>query len=825
MKLELKPFQEEAVAKTVAHMRAAWRESRTGSLQAIVLSAPTASGKTVIATAALEAIVAGDEVAAGDDRAVVLWVTDLPELNEQTRRKMDDYSSVFKTRNGTLVLVDTDFDVETFTPGRVYFLNTQKLVAGRTLVSAGDDRQFTIWETVANTLADDTKHLYCVIDEAHRGMTAGADREVAQSIIQKFILGSPGEISPMPVIVGISATPERFAALLGTTVARTTRPVPVPATAVRESGLLKERVSLFHPTEGQPADMTLLRRAASDWGHYTSRWAAYSETYGAPLVTPILIVQVLDGDARHVTRTDLAEVIAVIRDEVGGLEDAAFAHAFQDGDALTLGTSTIRYLAPPDIDRDPEVRVVFFKTSLNVGWDCPRAEVMMSFRTAVDATHIAQLVGRMVRTPLVRRIEADDFLNSVALHLPHYDATELARVVERLTEATDNMVEIGEPPVALRTRADTDLVFAAFEALPSYAVPRVRHGSDVRRLAKLARALDLDGLDTDVEDREIGALADVLVAAYARLRDDAAFQAAITENGTLDVRQLDIDPFGQIAEDHDSISVTVSPENIEDLFEAAGRRLGEGLHRAYWRMRVDTDPAALTTGRVEIVAIAARPTEVAALRTTARDRANALLAKFETEIAALPEERRQVYTEIRGLAGDPSLEPLRYPDEALFPTGTADYPTHVYVAADGSARIRVNAWESAVIEAETARTDHLAWLRNLDRKPWSLAVPYEFEGERKPVYPDLLFARTGPDGNVIVDLLDPHLPRLDDAPAKAIGLAKYALLHGGKFGRIEIIRVRDNVPRALDLKNATIRDQILKVTTTAHLQALFDTLG
>lgn len=825
MKLELKPFQEEAVEKTVAHMRAAWRESRTGSLQAIVLSAPTASGKTVIATAALEAIVAGDEVAAGDERAVVLWLTDLPELNEQTRRKMDEYSSVFKTNNGSLVVVDTDFDAETFTPGRVYFLNTQKLVAGRMLVSAGDDRQFTIWESIANTMADATKHLYCVIDEAHRGMTAGPDRDVAQSIIQKFILGSPGEISPVPVIVGISATPERFAALLGTTVARTTRPVPVSAKAVRESGLLKERVSLFHPTEGQPADMTLLRRAASDWREYTARWAAYSAAYGAPLVRPILIVQVLDGDARHVTRTDLAEVINIIRDEIGGLDDIAFAHAFQEGDALAIGTSSVRYLAPADIDRDPDVGVVFFKTSLNVGWDCPRAEVMMSFRTAVDATHIAQLVGRMVRTPLVRRIEANDFLNSVALHLPHYDATELTRVVERLTEATDGMVEIGDPPVALRMRPGTEVVFAALEALPSYTVPRVRHGSEVRRLAKLARALDLDGLDSDVERREMGALSDVLVAAYERLKGEAAFQAAIAENGTLDVRQLDIDPFGGVVDEHESIRVTVSPENIEDLFEAAGRRLGEGLHRAYWRRRATIDPGALNTGRVEIVAIASRPEEVAALRTAARDRANDLLAMFETEIVAQPEERRQIYAEIRGMAGDPSLEPLRYPDEASFPIGTADYPTHLYVASDGAAKIRVNAWEDAVIGAETARGDHLAWLRNADRKPWSFAAPYEFDGERKPVYPDLLFARAGPNGQVIVDLLDPHLPRLDDAPAKAIGLAKYALLHGDKFGRIELIRVVDSIPRALNLKNPTVRSQVLKVTTTAHLQALFDTLA
>ena len=46
---------------------------------------------------------------------------------------------------------------------------------------------------------------------------------------------------------------------------------------------------------------------------------------------------------------------------------------------------------------------MFFKMALSTGWDCPRAEVMMSFRRAEDHTYIAQLLGRMVRTPLARR--------------------------------------------------------------------------------------------------------------------------------------------------------------------------------------------------------------------------------------------------------------------------------------------------------------------------------------------------------------------------------------------------------------------------------------
>ena len=43
---------------------------------------------------------------------------------------------------------------------------------------------------------------------------------------------------------------------------------------------------------------------------------------------------------------------------------------------------------------------------------------MMSFRHAEDATYIAQLLGRMVRTPLQCHIMVDDSLNDVRLYLP-----------------------------------------------------------------------------------------------------------------------------------------------------------------------------------------------------------------------------------------------------------------------------------------------------------------------------------------------------------------------------------------------------------------------
>jgi len=84
------------------------------------------------------------------------------------------------------------------------------------------------------------------------------------------------------------------------------------------------------------------------------------------------------------------------------------SHCFQDQADLQISGHIIRKVEASRIQDTGEIKVVLFKTALSTGWDCPRAEIMMSFRRAQDPTSIAQLVGRMIRTPLARRIEKDE---------------------------------------------------------------------------------------------------------------------------------------------------------------------------------------------------------------------------------------------------------------------------------------------------------------------------------------------------------------------------------------------------------------------------------
>lgn len=822
MKLVLRDFQLEAVDELVRKLRQASADAATGDGQAVGLTSPTGSGKTAIATAAIERLIEGDDMVAGNPLATFLWITDQPELNEQTRRKMLATSNVLG--QDRLVVIDASFDEEHLQPGRVYFLNIQKLGKEKYLVTRGDDRTYTIWETVANTIERRGGNLLVIVDEAHRGMSESAvARQEALTIVQKFIKGQPAELPPAPVILGVSATLERFQSLLqGTN--RTTRIVTVDPEDVRRSGLIKEVLTLYNPTKDQPNDMTMLRAAARDLRRIADRWAAYCAKQGETEVRPILVVQVQDASATAPSKTDLSETLSAIDDEIGPLDPSAFAHAFQEGARLAVGDRAIRYLSPSSIQDDQDVRIVFFKTSLNTGWDCPRAEVMMSFRAANDATAIAQLVGRMVRTPLAHRVDADEELNSVALYLPHYDPAELEKVKARLTTADpDGLPQMdvrdGTEYRALARADDKARCFEVLEIVPSYVIPRNRPTSEVRRLMRLAHRLANDDIRPSALDDAVGTLLLQLRSEFQTLNMNLGFRNALDSMGTVEVEKRRVN-FGLGVEDDSRLNYELSAENVDDLLSAAGRKFPEGLHKAYVKYRVQVDHVAIRVAKFEIAALGGEPSTVAAVERAARNMVRDWLDEYRRQIPAVPEARRREYDEIRQMATELEWFVLVAPDAITVPVSATTWRDHLYTDASGSYPATLTSWERQVIEEDSARADFAGWLRNPPRKPWALRVPYELEGLRA-MYPDFLLFRNE-RGDVVVDILDPHLLEMADAPAKAKGLADYAAKHGHLFGRIELVIVRDKLIRRIDLRDEEKRRRVQAVTSNQHLRLLYE---
>lgn len=441
MKVELFPFQKRALSDIrMKTAEALGSYHRTHAPQVVSFTAPTGAGKTIIMSALIESILYGDDSYAEQPNAIIVWLSDSPQLNEQSKLKID--SKADKIRLSQCVTVTEDsFDKETFEDGHIYFLNTQKLSVTSRLTKNGDNRSYTIWETLANTVRDKSDRLYFIIDEAHRGMQ-GREASKATTIMQKFIKGSDEDhIPPMPVVIGMSATTQRFNALVEGT-SSTIHKAIVTADEVRASGLLKDRIVITYPeASAVNNDMAILQAAADDWKEKWEHWTQYCFEQHYAYVNPILIIQVLNGTGGKLTDSNLDDCIAKIEERTGfKLESGQVVHTFGGTTAsLTVNGLEVRYEEPSRIADDRNIRIVFFKENLSTGWDCPRAETMMSFKRANDATYIAQLLGRMVRTPMQMHIQVDDVLNDVHLYLPYFNEETVKDVVEALqsTEGGD----------------------------------------------------------------------------------------------------------------------------------------------------------------------------------------------------------------------------------------------------------------------------------------------------------------------------------------------------------------------------------------------------
>ena len=184
---------------------------RYGSKTQFSLTATTGAGKTVMAAAVIEALFFGNDEFdfEPDPGAVVLWFSDDPSLNEQSRARVQEAASELDSR---LRVIEATFSEPSLRPGHVYFLNTQKLsknsrlVRGEPAPTPGqvrlfeprpDEMQSSIYDVITNTVDNKDLTLYFVLDEAHRGMgTTSKDRS---TIVQRLINGQ-GAVPPMPVV-------------------------------------------------------------------------------------------------------------------------------------------------------------------------------------------------------------------------------------------------------------------------------------------------------------------------------------------------------------------------------------------------------------------------------------------------------------------------------------------------------------------------------------------------------------------------------------------------------------------------------------------------
>lgn len=849
MKFTLKDYQDEAVSDVLDRLRKArkrWHED--GDKHAFSLTATTGAGKTVMAAAVFEALFHGndDYDFEPDPGAVVIWFSDDPSLNEQSRWRLQEASD--RLTISDLVTVGSTFAGERFQPGKIYFLNTQKLSKNSLLVRGHDEgdpaietadgqrimpdlRSHTIWDTIQNTIEDPDLTLYLVLDEAHRGMRDQVSG--TQTIVRKLINGS-GSVPGIPVVWGISATVQRFNdAVKGMEGHNSLVNVVVDPKKVQDSGLLKDTINLDVPDETGDFTTVLLRRGTQKLKEISIAWAEYAKQQDdAGTVHPLMVLQVPNSPDHN----DIGKWLDVIFDTWPDLPGDCVANVFGEHKTESFGSRSAPYIQPERVQESDWVRILVAKDAISTGWDCPRAEVMVSFRAATDKTHITQLLGRMVRTPLARRIPGNERLNAVDCLLPHFNKTSVEAVVTALMTGGEAGEELPGRRVLINPRemkpnpAIPEVVWEKLLSLPSQTLPK-RQARPVKRLTALAHELSVDGLIKDAGSKAHAEMHKVLDGAQVRYADEIkkARDGVLTVEGKtvkadVETKAMSFNDFVEAAD----YAV------IEDAYKRAARIISPDLARTYAEHLAskaddDEDPEeALIDAHTTVAAMGLVADIQTDLEAAAEKLSNQWLTQHRVAIKSLSDERQEVYRQIREMSADPLDVDLARPHMWLQPTTAREadgtqvplprFEKHLLCDDDGTFPESFNSWEDKVLSVEMDRPETVGWYRNPARASQdSLGVTYEDGSEIKIVRPDFIFFAELPDGTIAADILDPHGTQFGDSLPKLKGLCRYAEANDGIYRRIDAIAQIDGKYRVLDLTEASVRAAIGSATSVTDL--------
>ena len=132
-------------------------------------------------------------------------------------------------------------------------------------------------------------------------------------------------------------------------------------------------------------------------------------------VNPLMLIQLPDNKSNLVSKKEA--VIKIL--EKRGITE-------KNG-KLAIWLSEDKSDTLPNIEKnDNEVEVLIFKQAIALGWDCPRASLLVIFRESKSFTFTIQTIGRIMRMPELRYYTKEPELNQgyVFTNLPNIEITE-----------------------------------------------------------------------------------------------------------------------------------------------------------------------------------------------------------------------------------------------------------------------------------------------------------------------------------------------------------------------------------------------------------------
>ena len=346
--------------------------SLSGHRKQLIFKAPTGAGKTVMASQMLNDLT--EELQSRGDcpyqQLAYIWIAP-NKLHQQSYIKMKDFFS--ETHLLRPVMYDELDQSEGYIkPGEILFVNWESINKEKNVMVRDSEQSMSVYEITRRTQEEQGLPIVVVIDEEHLFWSKSADKSA--KVLQK--------INPK-VEIRISATPKTHSDYT----------VVIPREKVIEEEMIKRQVIMNPDIDKGFNDESELNQHLISKALEKRNQLAEAYKKAGSNINPLLLIQLPNDTSESMSSEDLA-----IAEQVKTYLKAVKGITEENGRLAVWLSKEKANLAHLEAS-DNLAEVLLFKQAIALGWDCPRAAVLLIFRKLQSDTFTIQTVGRILRMP------------------------------------------------------------------------------------------------------------------------------------------------------------------------------------------------------------------------------------------------------------------------------------------------------------------------------------------------------------------------------------------------------------------------------------------
>ncbi len=338
--------------------------------ETIVFKAPTGSGKTIMMAEFLSRFV---EKRTDGKTFSFIWAAPR-KLHNQSKEKLEAFYKDTRILQCSNI---EDLTGKKIQENEILFMNWESINRADNVFVRENENDFNLTSIVENTL-EEGREIVLIIDESHH--TATADNT-----------GGLIEIMKPMITIEVSATPHMSSDYR----------IVVEFEDVKDAGMIKKEVAInpklkAEHLEGKESDEFILDNALAKRAELKKHFESMEKD-----INPLLLIQLPDR-----SNTDFSNK----QEEIEDLLSRKF-NINTDNGKLGVYLSEDKRNLENISKNENDVEVLIFKQAIALGWDCPRAYILLLFREWHSETFSIQTVGRILRMPETQHYPGIESLN------------------------------------------------------------------------------------------------------------------------------------------------------------------------------------------------------------------------------------------------------------------------------------------------------------------------------------------------------------------------------------------------------------------------------